>query len=271
MQVIECEMLVDGVSDEPIANGRVLGEDGRAVAAGAVDEVDVPDGATIQDHSDATVIPGLIDAHLHLFGSRSRKPVRLAEGFDRTGHGARDGGSASLAGCRVHQRPRRLKHDGTGPPGRRRRGNDSGSARVHERPEYLADGRTRRRSLSPLRVGRERGRWCGPRRRCGRVPNGGAKAHPRGRRPHQNHDDGGVLSEKDAPDQSQFTDAEIQAFTEEAHGTRRRRRLAIRNALPGTVPVQIHSPGQVRARTTNARTNETLSPPTRRTGPDGNP
>lgn len=44
------------------------------VAACAGDGVNVPDSATIQDHSDATVIPGLIDAHLHLFGSRSMRP-----------------------------------------------------------------------------------------------------------------------------------------------------------------------------------------------------
>jgi imidazolonepropionase-like amidohydrolase len=74
MYVIHCGTLVDGVREAPIDDGRVVAENGRVVDAGPADEVDVPEDAEPIDHSRETVIPGLIDAHLHLWGSRSMEP-----------------------------------------------------------------------------------------------------------------------------------------------------------------------------------------------------
>ena len=217
MRVIDCETLVDGVSDEPISSGRVLVEDGRVIAAGAVDEVDVPDDATIDDHSDATVIPGLIDAHLHLFGSRSMNPFDwlkdsselgtaratadlrslLAAGFtsvrdvgSTTGLALRDAvAEGAIPGPRVFTSGRSISQTGGHGdshylPYEWATSEDTGAVLADGEDECRKEARKRvREGVDLIKI----------------------------------MTTGGVLSEKDAPDQSQFTDQEIQAFTEEAH------------------------------------------------------
>ncbi|MCP1726773.1 imidazolonepropionase-like amidohydrolase/Tol biopolymer transport system component [Natronospira proteinivora] len=58
---------------EVIDNGTVVVEGNRIVAVGPADEVDVPDGAHVQDVSGKTVMPGLIDAHWH--GSQGNNQI----------------------------------------------------------------------------------------------------------------------------------------------------------------------------------------------------
>ena len=63
---IRAGTLIDGTGAAPVKNAVILVRDGRITAAGA--NVAVPSGATVIDLSAYTVLPGLIDAHVHLAG-----------------------------------------------------------------------------------------------------------------------------------------------------------------------------------------------------------
>jgi imidazolonepropionase-like amidohydrolase len=56
--------LINGTGVDPVPNATVLIEDDRIVRAGA--GVEVPRGAEVYDASGATVMPGMIDCHVHL-------------------------------------------------------------------------------------------------------------------------------------------------------------------------------------------------------------
>ena len=61
--------LVDARSEEPLAGGALLvGPDGRIAEVGASRSA-VPDDATVIDADGRTVVPGLIDCHVHLWAS----------------------------------------------------------------------------------------------------------------------------------------------------------------------------------------------------------
>jgi imidazolonepropionase-like amidohydrolase len=64
--------IFDGVSERVIENGAVLVEDGRIVSVGAARESST--GSGVVDLGDATRLPGLIDAHVHLVWSASAEP-----------------------------------------------------------------------------------------------------------------------------------------------------------------------------------------------------
>ena len=57
--------LIDGTGAEPIRPGQVTIRDGKIAAVGAPGRRD-PADAEIVDYGDATLLPGLIDAHVHL-------------------------------------------------------------------------------------------------------------------------------------------------------------------------------------------------------------
>jgi len=58
--------LIDGFGGPPLENAVVLIEGERIVAVGAEGEIDIPQGASIVDAEGLTVMPGLIDTHVHL-------------------------------------------------------------------------------------------------------------------------------------------------------------------------------------------------------------
>src|SRR5260221_4994508 len=60
------DRLIDGSGRDPVANAVVVWEDDRLVAAGARSDVTVPAGATVIEGDDLTVLPGLMDMHVHL-------------------------------------------------------------------------------------------------------------------------------------------------------------------------------------------------------------
>ncbi len=63
-RAILCGQLIDGVSSEPRRDAAILVEGERIVAVGGREIV--PDGVEVLDLGDATVLPGLIDTHVHL-------------------------------------------------------------------------------------------------------------------------------------------------------------------------------------------------------------
>jgi imidazolonepropionase-like amidohydrolase len=66
--VLRAARLMDGSGAGPVANGVVVVVGDRIVAAGAAGRVRVPAGARTIDLGDATLLPGLIDAHTHITG-----------------------------------------------------------------------------------------------------------------------------------------------------------------------------------------------------------
>jgi len=62
--VLKAARLFDGKSDTLISPGMVVVTAGRIVGVGS--PVSIPDGAEVIDLGDATLLPGLIDAHTHL-------------------------------------------------------------------------------------------------------------------------------------------------------------------------------------------------------------
>ncbi len=62
----------DGFSEHAIEDGAVLVEDGRILSVGPA--ADLPAGVEIMDLGDVTLLPGLIDAHVHLVWSASAEP-----------------------------------------------------------------------------------------------------------------------------------------------------------------------------------------------------
>ena len=55
---------------EPIANGTILVSGGKIEAVGPKKDIKVPEGYTVIDHSDKFAMPGLIEAHSHVGGTR---------------------------------------------------------------------------------------------------------------------------------------------------------------------------------------------------------
>jgi imidazolonepropionase-like amidohydrolase len=58
--------LIDGTGVDPLPNAVVVVQKGRIIAVGAHAEVDVPVDAKIIDVQGATILPGFINAHVHL-------------------------------------------------------------------------------------------------------------------------------------------------------------------------------------------------------------
>src|SRR5579885_3408224 len=58
--------LIDGTGHDPISNAAILIEDGRIRAVGARGTVTVPQGARVIEAEGMTLLPGLIDCHVHL-------------------------------------------------------------------------------------------------------------------------------------------------------------------------------------------------------------
>src|SRR6185295_2206144 len=62
--VLRAARLYDGKADAVVSPGVVVVSDGKIVAAGS--SAQVPAGARVVDRGDATLLPGLMDAHTHL-------------------------------------------------------------------------------------------------------------------------------------------------------------------------------------------------------------
>lgn len=210
---VDCGTLFTG--DAVIEDGRLAVEDGLVVAAGPQDGV-AATGERL-DRTDAVVTPGFIDAHLHLKGARSMDPTdwvtddpalsaaratadarRLVEaGFTTVrdlgsgvGIGLRDAIAAGeIVGPRVFSSGRSISQTG-------------GHGDLHGFPRAWMDDRP---GISELADGVDE---------CRKTARMRARE---GADVLKIMTTGGVLSEKDGPQEAQFTDAEVAAMVEEAH------------------------------------------------------
>ncbi len=67
VEAVRAGRVFDGKSDRLLADQVILIQGDRIVEVGSGDRVGIPAGAMVIDLSGATVLPGLIDAHTHLF------------------------------------------------------------------------------------------------------------------------------------------------------------------------------------------------------------
>ena len=74
MVAIEAERMIDARGGAPVDNAVVLVKGERITAAGPSTQIKVPDGARRIPLGARTLLPGLIDAHVHLKGWRSSNP-----------------------------------------------------------------------------------------------------------------------------------------------------------------------------------------------------
>ncbi len=66
MLAIRAGQLIDGYGEEPRRDAVVLVEGEKIAQVGPAQEIAVPPGAKIVDASDKTVLPGMVDAHVHI-------------------------------------------------------------------------------------------------------------------------------------------------------------------------------------------------------------
>lgn len=67
--------LIDGTGSAPLPDAAVLIEDGKVAAVGKASEVQAPAGATVIDTTGKTILPGLIDVHVHLATNANPGPT----------------------------------------------------------------------------------------------------------------------------------------------------------------------------------------------------
>jgi imidazolonepropionase-like amidohydrolase len=217
MRVFDVARLVDGRSDDAVEDARlVVDDDGTVAAVGPRESVDAPPDTDHVEFPDRTVVPGFVDAHVHLQGARSMDvadwtttPDSLAAaratedlrslaraGFtsvrdlgSTVGVGLREAvATGEISGPRVFTSGRAISQTG-------------GHGDIHGLPhEWVADGTP----LSTLADGADE---C--RREARKRVRDGVDCL-------KIMTTGGVLSERDAPDRRQFTDDEITAMTREA-------------------------------------------------------
>jgi imidazolonepropionase-like amidohydrolase len=75
LRLITAGRLFDGAHDEPLTDAGVLVEGDRIAAVGPVATLPAPAGAERIDLPRATLLPGLIDCHVHLIFDGSAEPV----------------------------------------------------------------------------------------------------------------------------------------------------------------------------------------------------
>lgn len=216
--ILKCGMLIDGRLDEPLENVILVIYKDRIHAIGCEGEVDVPEGSTFMDYSGRTVMPGLIDSHVHLIGTRSMIPLDWI--VDPPEHRAmrivadaaqllRNGYTCvRCCGSPLSLHLKEVIREGTvlGP---RILGCGSIISQTGGHGDFLHS--------VPLH-------WATPPRGIGRIADGADECRKAVREQLRCGADfikicttGGVTSERDLPDSTQYTTEEINAIVEEAH------------------------------------------------------
>lgn len=216
MRVIDCGKLVDGTGDV-IKDARLVEADGRVDAVGPREEVEAPSDADRIDHSGATVTPGLIDAHLHLGGARSMEPLDWVRESSELGTACATADLRDLLAAGFTT----VRDVGSDTGVALREAVDTGEI---PGPRIFTSGRSISQTGGHGDAHYLPYEWVSDQKGIAALADGPAECRREARKRVRDGADlikimttGGVLSEKDAPDQSQFTDSEIRAFTEEAH------------------------------------------------------
>lgn len=76
--VVRAQALIDGTGRPPLQDAAIRIEDGAIAEVGTRASVAVPSGAEVVELGDRTVLPGLVDAHMHFFGVASHLKTGLA-------------------------------------------------------------------------------------------------------------------------------------------------------------------------------------------------
>jgi imidazolonepropionase-like amidohydrolase len=84
------ELLIDGTGQEALQHGIVHIEAGKIKQVGQKGDFSIPRGATLIDGSGFTLLPGLIDAHIHLTGRRRKDWVGQYDSTLRTSRAIAD-------------------------------------------------------------------------------------------------------------------------------------------------------------------------------------
>lgn len=217
MRVFDADRLIDGRAEDAIDDARlVVGEDGGIEAVGPREGVDAPTDADRESFPDATIVPGFVDAHVHLQGARSmniedwmatsdaeaaaRATADLQSLADAGFTSVRDLGSSVGLGLRAARQTDEVSGPRVFTSGRAI-SQTGGHGDIHGLPhEWVAEGTP----LSTLADGTDECRREARKRirdgvDCVKIMT-----------------TGGVLSQRDTPDVRQFTDDEIRAVTREA-------------------------------------------------------
>ena len=80
--IVNCT-LIDGTGKDPLKKGAIFIENEKIKAIGGRGEVEIPNDTKTIDVQGKTVIPGLIDSHVHFSGGR---PIRAGIGTPGRGH-----------------------------------------------------------------------------------------------------------------------------------------------------------------------------------------
>lgn len=76
--------VIDGTGREPLRDGAILIENGKFVSVGATSQVKIPRGAKVIDERGRYVIPGLMDANVHLTGNEDLETlIRFEHQYDK--------------------------------------------------------------------------------------------------------------------------------------------------------------------------------------------
>lgn len=109
--------IIDGSGGEPIENGVLLIRNGRLVAVGTKEDVEIPEQTMIKDVSGKTIIPGIINAHGHVGDVKGIEGGHYSTEnvIDNLSIYARYGITTvvSLGGDRINAEPLRAVYDDT--------------------------------------------------------------------------------------------------------------------------------------------------------------
>ena len=80
-KLIKAARLIDGEGGPPLERAAILLEDDTIKAIGSEESVVPPEGAQVRefDYEDKTVLPGLVDCHVHLIGIGDGQAIRFTK------------------------------------------------------------------------------------------------------------------------------------------------------------------------------------------------
>ena len=77
IKALTASLLIDGTGGTPVKEGVVIVEGDKITKVGSSDAVQIPSGAKKVDLGARTLMPGMIDAHAHIMGTRSYSPAEF--------------------------------------------------------------------------------------------------------------------------------------------------------------------------------------------------